>query len=109
VVCLLSPDGGTIGEFSGFLKRAGAREVWIRALEQREVREAFSPHRERLALLPEPGHGWSVSFRIPPQDLAGLFDALEKRPGLRLLVEPAGLRAGDRTAESQEMRMTVLK
>jgi hypothetical protein len=108
-VCLLSPDGGTIGEFSGFLKRMGAKDVWIRALEPRELRDAAAPHRERLALLPEPEHGWSVSFRIPPQALAGLFDALAKRPGLRLLVEPAGLRAGDRTAESLELRITVLK
>ena len=108
-VCLLAPDGGTIGEFSGLLKRLDATDVWIRALEQREVREAFLPYRERLALLPEPEHGWSVTFRIPPHRVEGLFDALAKRPGLRLLSEPAGLRAGDRTAESLELRITVLK
>ena len=109
VVCLLPPDGGTIGEFSGFLKREGAMEVWIRALEPREVRDAFAPHRERLAFPPEPTRGWLVTARIPQRRIERLREALTSRPGLRLLEEPAGRPGAGDPAEVLDVRITVLR
>jgi hypothetical protein len=88
IVCLLPPDGELLDDLTRFLRRERAADIAIVALEPRAVREAFAPHRGRLADLPEPSHGWELTSRLHPDGFARLLDLLKARTTLRILEQP---------------------
>jgi len=109
VVCLLHPDGDTVEELARFLRREGARNIAVSALAPRAVHEAFARHRGRLALLPEPSRGWTVTAGIAPSESARVLDALSSRTSLRILGQPTVPAVPQDRAEPLVLRITVLR
>jgi len=109
LVCLLPADGDTVEDLTRLLRREGAGEIAVSALEPLAVHKAYANHRGRLGLLPEPSRGWTVTTSIAPHSLARLLDALANRAGLRILEEPASSAAEGDSAEPLDLRITVLR
>lgn len=109
VVCLLTPDGDTVDDLTHLLRREGASEVEVNELEPRAVREAFDSRRGRLAALPEPSRGWTVTARVPPRSLPRLLEGLASRAGLRILERPAAPDAPEDPAKPLALQLTVLR
>jgi hypothetical protein len=109
LLLLLPADGGGINDLKRLLRREGAGEVEARVLEPREIREAFAPHRERVALAAPPARGWSLRAEISPRALARLLEALANSPGLRVLEMPDQQGGGGPATAPLQLRITVLR
>lgn len=109
VVCLLLPDGDTVDDLMQLLRREGASDLAVTALDPRAVSEAFTPHRRRLASQQEPSKGWTVTARIGSRALAPLLDVLEARTTLRILEHPQPPPPPEGQAAPRELKITVLK
>ncbi len=109
IVCLLLPEGDTVDDLARLLRREGAGDIVIKALEPRAVREAFAPYRERPYFPLEPPTGWTVTANIPRQSLARLLDLLANRKGLQVLDHPAATAAIGDPTQPLDLRITVLR
>jgi hypothetical protein len=109
IVLLLPPDGDSIDDVKRLLRREGAGEVAVGALDPRSVREAFAPHRGRLGFVHEPARGWTVRASVPQPAVAGLLDALARRPGLNVLEQTAAPVVQGRLHGRQDLRITILR
>lgn len=108
-VCLLTPDGDTVDDIERLLRREGASDVAVVALEPRAVREAFARHRGRFAVPAEPSRGWTVTAGVAPGELARLLDVLGSRTGLRLLGQPAAPAVPQDSSAALALSITVLR
>jgi anti-sigma factor RsiW len=109
IVLLLPPDGYSIDDVKRLLRREGADEVAVGVLDTRSVREAFAPHRDRLGFVHEPARGWTLRTSIPQPAVAGLLDALARRPGLSVLEQTAAPVIQGRLHGRQDLRFTILR
>jgi hypothetical protein len=108
-VCLLPPDGDTVEGLTRLLRREGARDIVVTALEPQAVRTSYAPHRERLRVQPEPSSGWTITARLPSGGLARLLDALKGRTRICMLEQQPPDTAPEAPALTQELHITVLK
>lgn len=109
VVCLLSPDGDTVDDLERLLRREGASNVAVVALEPWAVREAFTRHRGRFAVLSEPSRGWTVTAGVAPGELARLLEVLGSHTSLRLLGQPTVPAVPQDSSAALDLRITVLR
>lgn len=109
VVCLLPADGYTVEDIERLLRREGAGEIAVSVLEPRAVLEAFAPHRERLASLPEPSHGWAVTASVRWSGLSRLLEELNSRTYLRILEQPAAPTTLENPTVPRDLRITILR
>jgi hypothetical protein len=109
VVCLLRPDGDTVEEIESLLKREGAVDLEVRALEPPALRAAVASQRERLGDLSEPLLGWTLTARMQTPALARLLEALKARAGLRILEQPAATVVSVDSGEPTNLHITVLR
>lgn len=109
IVCLLSPDGGTVDDLERLLRREGAGNLVVDVLEPRAVRETSARQRGQLGLLIEPTRGWTVTASIAPSEIARLLDVLKSQKSLRILGQPATPAASKDQAEPLALRITVLR
>jgi len=110
VLYVWAGDGDDLADLRGILGREGGRLLEVRAIDPATGRQELLPLREQMIPTPERVRGgWEIEARMPRRNFGSFLDAVQRRPGFRVLQRQAApAPAKDRRGE-QRVRIRLFR
>lgn len=106
---LLSEDGDDIAYLRTLLRTEGGRLIKARTMNADLSREAIRPLRQQIPRARELRQAWEIGATVPRRNLGRFLEAVQGRPGYRVLERrPAGAPPGG-AAEHQSIRINLFR